>query len=67
MEGAPREVYDGFTVDYIFGVGLCIKRGDTRKRGAKFGTFLKILYIKKNPIIYNRVPIIYNQNFGKRA
>jgi hypothetical protein len=43
------------------------KKGGHQKKGAKFGTFLKILYIKNNPIIYNRDPIIYNQNYIYRA
>ena len=40
------------------------KKGGNQKKGAKFGTFLYFLYIKKKPIIYNQDPIIYNQNFG---
>jgi len=43
------------------------ERGETRKKGAKFGTFLYFLYIKKNMIIYNQDPIIYNQNFENNA
>ena len=37
------------------------KKGGNQKKGENFGTFLKILYIKKT-IIYNRNPIIYNRN-----
>ena len=43
---------------------IMYKKGGNQKKGAKFGTFLYFLYIKKTPIIYNQDPIIYNQNFG---
>ena len=34
------------------------KTGGNKKKGAKFGTFLYFLYIKKSPIISNQDPII---------
>ena len=50
---------------FIYNRGrIMYKKGGNQKKGAKFGTFLYFLYIKKSPIIYNPDPIIYNQNFG---
>ena len=50
---------------FIYNRGrIMYKKGGNQKKGAKFGTFLYFLYIKKSTIIYNQDPIIYNQNFG---